>query len=131
MTIYDYLSTDFPRLQEMVDEMKAIQNDFSLLPDEYNNIKTTEIPCYIMTYNRSIENQTTYSYIKGHCKPIFVCSNDDPYLDTFIKSTDEEVIIFDKKDYIYSDFENGDNHGITPPYNKCGLFARRFIDDYT
>lgn len=115
----------------MIEEMKAIQVDHSLLPQEYQNINVCEIPCYIMTYNREFEKQDTYKDMRGHSKIVFVCSTDDPYLDTFKEECTEEVLVFNKADYCFSDKENGDSYGLEEPYNKCGVFARRFLDDYT
>ena len=69
--------------------------------------------------------------MRGHSHIVFVCSTDDPYLEKFKEECTEEILVFDKADYIYTDEENGDTHGLDYPYNQCGVFARRFLDDYT
>ena len=131
MTIFDFLKERFPDLDLMVREMKSIQRDWQLLPSEYAEMDVSEIPCYIMTFNRSFDNQPTYNHMRGHSRVVFVCSTDDPYLGKFKEECTEEILVFDKADYVYSDEENGDTHGLEYPYNQCGVFARRFLDDYT
>lgn len=131
MTIFDFFKENFPDLEVMVNEMKAIQTDWQLLPKEYAEMNVKNIPCYIMTFNRSFGNQPTYNHMRDHSHIVFVCSTDDPYLEKFKEECTEEILVFDKADYVYTDEENGDTHGLEYPYNQCGVFARRFLDDYT
>lgn len=131
MTIFDFLKERFPDLDLMVREMKSIQTVHSLLPEKYVGMSVKDIPCYIMTFNRPFNNQPTYTHMRGHSHIVFVCSTDDPYLKKFKEECTEEVLVFNKADYTYTDEENGDAHGLDYPYNQCGVFARRFLDDYT
>lgn len=131
MTIYDYIQDKYPDLRELLKEMRAIQADWSLLPKEYADINVRDIPCFIMTYNRPFDKQSTYKYMKDFSHVVFVCSTDDPYLEKFKEECQEEILVFDKADYLYSDEDNGDDFGLEYPFNQCGVFARRFIDDYS
>ena len=129
MRIEEVLRKKFP-IDEAIEDLKRLTDDPSQLGDF---MKNEEIPVFILTFNHSRNDIPPADTFKNICKVIFVCSTDDPYLETFrneIKAG-EEILVFDKAEYVGDITRNGDDFGLTPPYNQCGCFARRFIDDYT
>lgn len=129
MTINQLLKEKFP-IDEAITDLKRLTDDPSQLGDF---MKDEEIPLYILTFNHARKDIPPADTFRNICKVIFVCSTDDPYLDDFRNEIreGEHILVFDKADYVGDITRNGDNFGLTPPYNQCGCFARRFIDEYT
>lgn len=129
MKVEEVLRKKFP-IDEAITDLKRLTDDPSELGDF---MKDEEIPLFILTFNHARNDIPPADTFGNICKVIFVCSTDDAYLETFrseIKSS-EEILVFNKSDYVGDISRNGDDFGLTPPYNQCGCFARRFIDEYT
>ena len=122
------LRKKFP-LNEAMADLKRLTDNPAELGDFMQDEKP---PMFILTFNHKRDNIPVADTFAEICKIIFVCSTDDPYLEDFKKELrdDEDILIFDKVDYIGDITRNGDDFGLTPPYNKVGSIARRFIDDY-
>lgn len=127
MTIDEILRKKYP-LNEAISDLKRLTDNPAELGDF---LKDDKLPLFILTFNHKRVNIPAADTFANVCKVIFVCSTDDPYLEEFKKECEEEILIFDKADYVGDKERNGDDFGLTPPYNQCGCFARRFIDDYT
>lgn len=129
MTIDQLLRQKYP-LDNAIADLKRLTDDPSQLG---NFMKDEKAPLFILTYNHPRKDIIPADTFQNVCKVIFVCSTDDPYLETFKNELkeNEELLIFKKEDYVGDIERNGDDYGLTPPYNQCGCFARRFIDDYT
>ena len=132
MTVYDVVESKYP-VKEMVEEMRRLFEDQSLLPKEYID-ELSKTPIFIKTFNKPLKQITTFSFFYKICPIKFVCSTDDPYLEEFRKEVensilDAEVVVFDKSDY-FSNERLGDEYPFTGDYIRCGIFARQFIDDY-
>lgn len=129
MTLNELLKSKFP-IEEAISDLKRLTDNPDALGDYLIDEK---LPLFILTFNHSREDIIVADTFKNVAKIIFVCSTDDPYLENFKSEVRdaEEILIFNKADYVGNITQNGDDFGLTYPYNQCGCFARRFIDDYT
>lgn len=132
MTVYDIVESKYP-IREMVQEMRNIFDDHSLLPQEYID-EVANTPVFIKTFNKPLKQITTFPFFYKVCKIKFVCSTDDPYLETFKQEVeksilDAEVVVFDKSDYFKKELM-GDDYPFSDDYIRSSVFARHFIDDY-
>ena len=118
----------FP-IKEMIEDLKRLTDN----PEELKDyLKDQEIPIFIMTYNHEKNRIKIAEQFKNICKVYYVCSTDDPYLDTFKSQLEdwENLLVFSKEDYIGDISSNGDDFGLVPPYNKSACFPRRFVSDF-
>ena len=129
MTIDQLLRKKFP-INDAIADLKRLTDDPAQLGDF---MKDEEIPVFILTYNHARKDIPPADTFRNICKVIFVCSTDDPHLDAFRNEIKEgeHILVFNKADYVGDIRRNGDDFGLTPPYNQCGCFARRFIDEHT
>lgn len=129
MRLNELLKSKF-LIEEAILDIQRLTDNPSELGDYLINEK---LPLFILTFNHKRADIAVADVFKNIARIIFVCSTDDPYLENFkIELKDhEEILIFNKADYVGDVTQNGDDHGLTYPYNQCGCFARRFIDDYT
>ena len=127
MTVDELLKSKFP-IESAIEDLKKLTDKPSLLGDF---MKDEKVSLFVLTFNHKRKDIILADQLKNVVKVIFVCSTDDPYLEEFKKECEEEILIFNKEDYVGDINRNGDDFGLTPPYNQCGCFARRFIDDYT
>lgn len=129
MTINQLLKEKFP-IENAIADLKSLTDEPSQLG---NFMQDEEIPVFILTFNHARKDIPPADTFRNICKVVFVCSTDDPYLDAFKKEIKEgeEILVFDKSDFVGDITRNGDDFGLTPPYNQCGCFARRFIDEHT
>ena len=127
MTIDQLLRKKYP-IDAAISDLKRLTDNPAELGDF---LKDEKIPLFILTFNHKRDNIPPADTFANVVKVIFVCSTDDPYLEELKKECEEEILIFNKEDYVGDKKRNGDDFGLTPPYNQCGCFARRFIDDYT
>lgn len=118
----------FP-IKEMVEELKLLTDNPDLLGDF---LKDEEIPIFILSYNHERSRIKVSEQFRNTCKIYFVCSTDDPYLDTFRKELSdwENLLVFSKEDYIGDITINGDDLGLVPPFNRVASIARRYVSDY-
>lgn len=126
-------------MEEIIKEKFPIENilkDLKFLTDNPEELKDylseEKLHLFILTFKHSRKDIIIADTLKDIANIYFVCSTDDDYLEQFKKEllSDEKILTFDKKDYVFDEEENGDNYGLDYPFNQCGCFARRFIDDY-
>lgn len=128
--IYKTLQDCFP-IESLVNDMRDICQEHDSLPTRWINI-AAETPVFIKTFNKPFKDISVFKFFDGVCKVVFVCSTDDPYLDTFkkeIEGSGAELVIFDKATY-FNPSITLDDFPYTDDYNKTSLYARRFINDY-
>ena len=127
-TLEEMMKEKFP-IDNILEDLKILTDNPDLLSDYLSEEKFI---LFILTYNHTREDIIIADKLKNLADIYFVCSTDDVYLSQFEKEIKEgeNILTFDKKDYVFDEKENGDNYGLDYPFNQCGCFARRFIDDY-
>ena len=128
--IYKTLQDCFP-IASLVNDMRRLCQAQDSLPERWIDI-AAETPVFIKTFNKPFKDISVFKFFDGVCKVVFVCSTDDPYLDTFKKEIADfgaELLIFDKSAY-FNPSITMDIFPFDDDYNRTSLFARRFINDY-
>lgn len=127
-SINQLIEDKFP-INDMIDDLKRLTDN----PEELKDyLCDTKVPMFIMTFNHDKNKIKIAEQFKNVCEIYYVCSTDDPYLETFKSQLEnwENILIFSKEDYVGDISINGDDYGLTPPYNKSACFPRRFVSDY-